>query len=937
MGSVLLSFLKEWFQFDLIWIAQYDAQYQILNGINGILPTERDAAVLRRKQSVLPGDLFDQVLLTGNLQEIPTLKQEQRVGDWQTIAQRQNIQGTILLPIRYRHRSFGLILVGTTLWGGLPRPEAMTELKMLAATMGAEFHQLQLGSTASLPACPTQHLSVEILAQILAADAFEERLQLVLEQVHRAIGPARTCLYRFNAETQSCRLHDLYTSTSPQPRRLAAKVPPPKLEIPLQAIASFYQSSLQNQTVAIADVQGLVNSTNAPTRLMTMTKSRAWLSAPILDRGRLIAVLAVEENNPRLWSDADRQSLQLMAQLMVQGTKDNLGDTSVSKKGESFGLNGMLSVLKDTYGDAEPWNQTLLQCLEQISVQFSVRWAAVMTHHPESQEFRCRAQFFNKKKYQPLTDRLPELSDVDAKMLARMSGSIAVQSLAEDLRLMTWRQPLIDRGVQSLLLLKLDPSARSTNLGSFLMLATDLSRTWTPQDIESIALVTEQLGQAFSQRDQWQQDALQVQFLTALNQGLQSVQLTPAGDALFVATAQALHTLLEVECVMILRWSPDRPEGSVAALINHSKFQVDQQAPILWETDGFLQRIIAQVTGVQTTDAKKTDVSSQSAAVFPHLWTEQGSIEAFSIENSGWLSGMGRVDLLAVPLKIYPEDPCLGMVLILDSRRQYWTALKREGIQLLTRELTATHRAHYLLDRLNQKQVSLECLNWYKQRHLEYVSSLWTQQMSKFQAVFSEKVLAASQNGSRNRSSNSVGTLYIALNSLETILKGEVWDLQLVPETISVATLFRRSLECIEDVARSRQLWTQVHNLTPSVSLCIPVRKVELMLVELLLAACYRSKSGDRIDIWCRALPEKWVEISITDNGRLNPLLIQAIQHPSAQIPLAASILETLPGRHFKVCQSLVERLGGQLELAQLEDGRAMSRLLLPIAPTPQR
>jgi signal transduction histidine kinase len=421
------------------------------------------------------------------------------------------------------------------------------------------------------------------------------------------------------------------------------------------------------------------------------------------------------------------------------------------------------------------------------------------------------------------------------------------------------------------------------------------------------------------------------------------VQLTPAGDALFVATAQALHTLLEVECVVILRWSPDQPEGSVAALINHSKFQVEQQAPILWETDGFLQRIIAQTRGIQTTgiqitEAETTDVSSQAAAaVFPHLWTEQGSIEALSIENSGWLNGMGRVDLLAVPLKLYPEDPCLGMVLILDSRRQYWTDLKREGIQLLTRELTATHRAHYLVERLNQKQATLECLNWYKQRHLEYVSSLWTQQMSKFQAVFSEKVLAASQSGSRNRSSNSVGTLYIALNSLETILKGEVWDLQLEPETISVAALFRRSLERIEDVARARQLWTQVHNLTPSVSLCVPARKVELMLVELLLAACYRSKSGDRIDIWCRALPEQWVEISITDNGRLNPLLIQAIQHPSAQIPLAASILETLPGRHFKVCQSLVERLGGQLELAQLEDGRAMSRLLLPILPAPQR
>lgn len=931
MGGVLLNFLREWFQFDLIWIAQYEPQSHSLSGINGILPTDRDAAVLRRKQSVLPGDLFDQVLLTGNLQEIPSLKQEQRVGDWQTIAQRQNIQGTIILPIRYRHQSLGLILVGTTLWGGHPRPEEMLELKMLASTLGAELHQLSLRNSASLPTEQTYQPSVDILAQILAADTFEERLQLVLGQIHQAINPARSCLYWFNAETQTCRLHDLYTG--PPPRRSASKVPPPKLEIPLQDIASFYQSSLQNQTVAIADIQGLVNSNQAPTRLMTITRSRAWLSAPILDRGRLIAVLAVEENNPRLWTDADRQSIQLMAQLMVQGKKDSLGETLASKKGEQFGLNGLLSVLKDTYSDAEPWNQTLIQCLEQIGVQVSVRWAAVITHHPERQDFRCRAQFFHKKKHQPLADRLPDLSAVDAKMLARMTDPIAVQSLAEDLRLMTWRQPLMDRGVQSLLLLKLDPSAKAANLGSFLLLATELSRTWTPQDMGAVATVAEQLGQALSQRDKWQQDALQVQFLSALNQGLQAVQLTPAGGALFMATAQALHTLLAVECVMILRWSPNQPDGSVAALINHSKFQVEQQAPVLWQTDGFLQRILTQ-----TADAPSTDATLQAAATaaLPHLWTEQSSIEELSIENSGWLSGMGRVDVLAVPLKIYPEDPCLGMVLILDSRRQYWTDLKREGIQLLTRELTAHHRSHCLLERLNQKQATLECLNWYKQRHLEYVSKLWTEQMSKFQSVFSEKVLAASQSGSRNRGGNSVGTLYSALSSLETILKGEVWDLQLEPETIPVATLFRRTLERIEEVARTRQLWTQVHNLTPSVSLCVPARKVELMLVELLLAACYRSKAGDRIDIWCRALPEQWVEISITDNGRLNPLLVHAIQHPSPQFPLAASILETLPGRHFRVCQSLVERLGGQLELAQLEDGRAMSRLILPIAPAPQ-
>ncbi len=926
MGKIVFHFLREWFKFDLIWIAQCEPQSHLLSGIQGILPkmTDRDTLFLRRKQPILPGDLFDQVLLTGTLQEIPSLKQEQRVGDWQAIAQAQNIQGCLILPIRYRQQSLGLILVGTTLWGGNPRPEEITELKLLATTLGAELHRL-LSQSAPSSAQSSSTLAIDTIGQILAAGTFEERLPLVLEQLHQSIHPTRSCLYWLDAEAQVCRLHDIYTG--PVPRRSGAKVIP-KLDLSLQSIASFYQSSLQNQTVAIADMQGLITSNQAPTRLMTMTKSRAWLSTPIFDRGRLIAVLAAENTDSRLWSESDRQSMQLLAKLLGQGSQERARDLALTKD-EHFGLSGLLGSLKNTYNDTEQWNHALPQCLELIGTQLSVRWAAIITQDSENQDFRCQAQFYSKKKHQPLADRLPELSAVDAKMLARMSSPIAVQSLGEDLKLLAWRQPLDSRGVKSLLLLKLGQTAKGSKLGSFLLLATDLPRTWTTEEIEMATAVAEPLGQALMQREQWQQDAFQMQFMTVLNQGLQSIQRTPPGDVLFMTAAQALHQLLEVECLMILRWSPEQPEAKIAALINQSKFQVNEQVPILWQSDGFLQRFLAY------------EINWNSSTIFPDLVIEQGSIEVLSADNSGWLSGMGRVNLLAVPLKISPEDPCLGLVLILDSRSQYWTDLKREGIQLLTRELTAQYRSHYLVERLRQKQTTLECLNWYKQRHLEYIAQLWTAQMSQVPAVPASPALEVAskqgslgQGGSRNRSSHGTGDLNSAFSSLDTILKSEVWDLALEPEHLQVATLFRRSLERIEEVARTRQLWTQVHNLTPSVSLYVPAQKLELMLVELLLAACYRSKVGDRIDIWCRALPEKWVEISITDNGRLNPRMVRAIQTPSTQVPLSPSILETPPGLHYKVCQSLVERMGGQLEMAQLEDGRAMSRLILPIAPT---
>ncbi|MGB8698643.1 MAG: diguanylate cyclase, partial [Thermosynechococcaceae cyanobacterium] len=115
MSHTVVCFAKEWFKFDLVWLAEYDAQTRTLIGLDGMLPNpDKDRAFLRQKHPILPGDLFDQTLVTGRSQKIPSLKQEQRAGEWQVLAKRQDIQGALILPIRYRHQSLGLLLVGTT-------------------------------------------------------------------------------------------------------------------------------------------------------------------------------------------------------------------------------------------------------------------------------------------------------------------------------------------------------------------------------------------------------------------------------------------------------------------------------------------------------------------------------------------------------------------------------------------------------------------------------------------------------------------------------------------------------------------------------------------------------------------------------------------------------------------------------------------------------
>jgi GAF domain-containing protein len=910
MSKIALAFLREWFPFELIWLARYDTQSRVLEGIDGILPKEKDKAVLSNKQPVLPGSLFDQALTTGHIQEITSLSQESRAENWQTIAERQGIQGASILPIRYRKQSLGILMVGTVLWGGHSRPEEMAELKMITGALGAAL--FTMGDRSRQPTAKQPPSLVETLNSILSAKTFEDRLKPTLESAYLATQPSRASLYWFDNEDQSCRLQDVYSG--PPLRRVSSK-PAVTLEISLQQITSFYQTTLQNQIVAISDIEGVVHSPTAPTRLMSLTQSRAWLSVPIFDRRKLLGVLAVEASNPRLWSENDKQHLLMLAQLIGQSFSGD-PDSAPLWAGNQTHLPSLLNALKEIEPDADHWEQTLQQCLEQVGVQFAVRWAAIFHHNPEEQTFECRSQF-NQKKKQPFPTLLPDVSAVDAKLLSRLSAPLAVPSLAEDLRLLAWRRIFTEIGMDSYILVR---TGQQNGLGEFLLLGSDLPRTWTDHECETVVPIAQAVGQAIVRRNQGVFTQQQQQLMTVLTQGLGRLQQAQKVESLFAIALESMQQFLAAECMLILRWSPTDDIAEIVSISNHSTLQIDSSAQIAWQTDEFLQALLVQ--------AKLKGKTS-----FPGVAMLRGSTTDLAA-HSAWVAGAGFLEVLGIPLQAHPNQPCLGLVLAINTRRNRCSALQREGLQLLTRELATHARGQDTMRQLAYKCETLECLNWYKQRQLEQLSQIWSSQTA-IQGLLASQAAAGTSLGSmKSRPQQPIVQLNQAFIALDTMLKTETWELQLEGEVVPIAAILRRSLERIEPIAKARQLWTQVHNLTASVFINIPSQKLELMITELMLASCYRTKIGDRVDIWCRALPDNWVEVSITDSGRLNPQLVKDLnQHQHTRI--TTPVLDSLPGLHFKVCQSLVERMGGQLELAQLEDGRSLSRLILP-TETPQ-
>jgi len=107
---------------------------------------------------------------------------------------------------------------------------------------------------------------------------------------------------------------------------------------------------------------------------------------------------------------------------------------------------------------------------------------------------------------------------------------------------------------------------------------------------------------------------------------------------------------------------------------------------------------------------------------------------------------------------------------------------------------------------------------------------------------------------------------------------------------------------------------------------------MEMILNELLLFACGRSDVGGRIDLWCRQIDEKLLELSITDYGVVDASLLQELHQGRAIDPLSPSLLDQPPGLHLAICQTLMVEAGGELSLYQLEDNRILSRLILPLS-----
>ncbi|HEY9711593.1 MAG TPA: GAF domain-containing protein, partial [Oculatellaceae cyanobacterium] len=193
-----VDYLESEFQHPLIWIGLYDRLQHRLLGKGGIAPMD-DTRFLKQWFNLNSGDLLEQVVIQQRPVGVPDLRQEVRAGEWRRVAQEFGIQGTLVFPLRYKDRCFGVALLGSSQWGVSPRPAEKALLSMLLGGLAAALYQIEADWQRLATKRPDQPL-FQVIDELAQVPTLAQRLDAVVKMTQQFVTSTRTSLYWYSPE-----------------------------------------------------------------------------------------------------------------------------------------------------------------------------------------------------------------------------------------------------------------------------------------------------------------------------------------------------------------------------------------------------------------------------------------------------------------------------------------------------------------------------------------------------------------------------------------------------------------------------------------------------------------------------------------------------------------------------------------------------------------
>lgn len=926
-----LSYLQAEFDYTLIWIGFYDRLDHRILGKGGITPTG-DITFLKNRFFLQPGDLLEQVVIQQRPVGVANLAEELRAGEWRKAAANYNIRGTLLFPIRYRDRCFGVVLLGSPQWGISPTSEEKARLSVLLGGLAAALNQIEADWNRTRMKRPDEHI-FRMLDRLPRASSMLQRLEAIVAETHQFVGPARTSIFWFERERR-------YFWRRMSNRQAAMDATPAASGITVQESGGFYNALVADQMISIGEAHSSLKA-DITSRLLQRLGARSLIAVPIRIGDELLGFLGCEANEARIWKEEEKNYIKAAAQLiaLVSPMEEMEAIVEQTKQDRTIAAEIATAITSE-----EDWQNTLKTCAEQLKVRLQIDRFFVLLFDPDQGQFEIcyqsqpvnRRPIGNKGTLEPgriSTPLLPALSQVDRQMFERSKEAVGIEDLSSDFKLLVWRDTFLEAGVRSLLACN---TALGRPLKGLLVVTSENPRTWTGAEREIYRVVSQQIGLILNQWQLQREVTRQEKTYSTMQWALTTMNSSYSIEQMEAAALQSIVGMVQAQVAALVTWFPGSDEGEILLTpVTNNQFAINSEAVISIRNDELIQEALA-------TDGLVLK-----------------SVAELSENTRYWLSGSGINEVLVMALRTAPEHEPTGVVVVGKGLENIFPENALPMLGVLVSQLAWSRRLLMLKNNFATQRQQLQCLNWYKHRLVEdFYLKNWK--------------IRNGESGMENREwENSQSPIPNSLSSISYMLRHEQWAIGdgrgeklLQPNTqagnsVKLTNVLLRSVERIDSLVKSRRLWTQIHateagrdsalaggenalilNLNNGPKLA----KIELIIYELLVAACHRCQSGGRIDIWYRMLGNDGkpgqgeeeshipqLELSITDNGHLDPQLIADLQLMPRD-ELAPSTLDNPPGLHLRICQLLLEQMGGELNFYQMEDGRILSRLTIAIS-----
>ncbi len=906
--EAILKHLQSAGEYNLIWIGWYDRPRQSLEGIGGIAP-KSETRILKQQLNLSPGELMEQVLIQQRPLAVADITAEAKGGEWRRIAKSCGVQGTAIYPLRYKGTCLGVVLLGSPHWGMSPSNEEKAKFLILFGELAAALAKMEQERQRQSAKKP-QEVLLALLSPLRGIIHLEPYLETIVEETHQFLSPSGTYLYWLDAQKHHFRRR---ASNRGALRIRQEEAGANQTELMVQSVLGFYQALAENRVVSVGESYTAVQS-DTPSPLMRQLQARSLLAAPILFKNELLGFLAVDGKEARIWQEDEKHYIRCAAQLMAIATPLNQMEETIRQiKTDQKLTAGIASAI---YTDKD-WKNTLTQAADRLNSRLGVQRCIVLLHNRDLGQFEVTYQTAPHTK-RPIESPLPVLSDLDMQLLATNLDPIAIEHWTDrqndranpydrefDIRFSAWHDPFIQAGVRSLMVC-------NTNLGRFpdglLVVASDSPRSWEAAEQEVLQVVSQQIGLVLHQWQLQRMADLQQQLIETISWGISNLNNVEEVSRLEHLTLEQIAQVLRLPLVALVTWEA----GS---------------------SHGHLTHTISTIPGL--TPNPQHEIAIESDPLIQQALTTPGvagplKFEALSADLQKWLKNAQTKQVMAMALRTAPEHQVTGVLIFADRMVRTWTPTDLERLELLLAQLAQSRRNILLTQKLQVHRENLEALNWYKHRRIEEFYRNGGSLLKKLHNETVSTPLPLSQEQSLRQLSNALGTL-------GPLLKTEQWQLDIELETVPVAGILKRAIDRVEPLRKQRQVWLKV-NREGHFNIRADRPKLELIFYELLMLACQRSPQEKQVDIWYRPLEVEgaivqpaFLEMLIADEGKVDPRLMQDYERGRAEDLLAPSFVDRPPGVYLLIYQQIMEQMGGEFTFYSTEDGRTVSRLLVPL------